>query len=199
MSAILLDQVIAYTRASFSKAEVAEVAEYAGEFSGEEVDQLSFSAPAILITVLGWREANTGHRLGGRFADQVRLAAFVVTKHAQRGARMRQAMQISRKLCLALRLWAPDSAGLAETIGPLEGDPRAENLYGRAIDKRGLALWLVDWQQAIKPAVSLPTLYDLTTIDITDHTVQGRNDAAVAPGVAPTVTEDVQFNALPPA
>ncbi|MEY2685985.1 MAG: hypothetical protein RL375_183 [Pseudomonadota bacterium] len=199
MSTVLLDQAIAYVRASFTATEVVQVDEYAGEFSGEEVEQLSFNAPAILITVLGWREANAGHRLGGRFADQVRLAAFVVTKHTQRGARMRQAMQISRKLCLALRLWAPDSTGLAETIGPLEADPRAENLYGRAIDKRGLALWLVDWQQCIKPVVPLPQLYDLTTIDITDHTVQGTGTAAPAPGAAPTVTEDVQFNALPPA
>lgn len=199
MSAILLEQTIAYLRASFTRAQVAEIRTYAGEFSGPELTQIPFNAPAILVTCLGWKAEHHGQRLAGRLTRQVRMAAFIVTKHVDREKRMSQCMQIAEALAIALRLWAPDSTGLPVTLAGLEEDPRAENLYGRAVDAQGLALWLVDWQQCVKPIVDLPRLYDLLTIDITDHTEQGSVSDAPATGVAPTVTEDVQFNNLPPA
>jgi len=199
MSALLLDQAITFVREAFTRAQVAEVREYAGEFSAEEAQKIPFNVPCILLTVLGWKAEKHGQRLAGRLTRDVRLAAFVVTKHVDREQRMRQAQLIAEALCVALRTWVPVTVPEQLEIAGLEDEPRAENLYGRAIDGLGLALWLVDWHQCVKPLVPPARLFDLLAIDITDHTVQGTADAAPAPGVAPTVTEDVQFNTLPPA
>lgn len=199
MSALLLDQAIAHVRASFTRAQVAEVREYAGEFSAEEVAKIPFNVPCILIACLGWKAEKHGSRLVGRMTRDVRLAAFIVTKHVDREQRMRQALMLAEALCVVLRLWVPEDVPELLQVAGLEDDPRAENLYSRGIDALGMALWLVDWHQCVKPLAPPARLFDLLAIDITDHTVQGTPDTAAAPGVAPTVTEDVQFNTLPPA
>lgn len=193
MSTLLLDQVIAHVRGAFSTADVREVREYAGEFSGAEIMQTSFSAPAILIACMGWK-AGRSERMTGRHTRIVRLAAFVVTKNAtSREARMREAMRLSERLGITLREWAPqDTSALA--IAPIEDDAQAENLYGRAVDEKGLALWMVSWQQACRPLVPPAQLWDLLAIDITDNTrTTVPADATALPG-ALTVTEDVRFN-----
>lgn len=194
MSVLLLDQVIAHVRGAFTVSEVREVRAYAGEFSGTEIPQVSFSAPAILITVLGWKPSRNS-RLTGRNVRLVRLAAFIVTKNAtNREARMRDAMLLSERLGITLSLWVPsDTAALS--IGPLEADAQAQNLYSRAVDDKGLALWMMDWEQACKPLLQPAQMWDLLAIEITDHTRQGLIPGSAAPtATGPLkVTEDVRF------
>lgn len=195
MSALLLDQVIAQVRAAFTSTEVREVRAYAGEFSGAEVAQVSFNAPAILVTVLGWKPGNSS-RLTGRNVRLVRLAAFIVTKNAtSREARMREAMLLSERLCITLGLWVPSDT-TAMSIGPLEADAQAQNLYGQAVDQKGLALWMVDWEQACKSLLPPAQMWDLLSIEITDHTHQGLVPANTAPTGTLSVTEDVLFKPL---
>jgi phage gp37-like protein len=193
MSALLLDAVIAHVRAAFTTAEVREVRPYAGEFSGTEVEQVSFNAPAILVTLLGWKPGGS-ERLTGRNVRVARLAAFVVTKNATgREARMREAMLLSERLCMVINAWVPDQPAALE-IGPREDEAQAQNLYGRAVDAKGLALWLVEWRQACKPLLPPAQMWDLLAIDITDHTRQGTVPATIAPPGTLSVTEDVRFN-----
>lgn len=199
MSAILLSAVIDQIRASFTTAQVAEVRSYGGEFSSAEMGKLSFNAPAILVTVLGWKPEHDNHRLQGRDVRGVRLAAFVVTKHAKREVRMAQAMTLADLLALRLRQWKPALAAGNDLVlmGPLEEEPVCENLFGRVIDEHGMALWKVDWDQCIKPVVPLEQLFDLLSVEIIDTTRQG-----IAPAPAPasgslTVTEQVNFAPLP--
>ncbi|MCU7371565.1 hypothetical protein PEC18_12080 [Paucibacter sp. O1-1] len=199
MSAILLDQVVAFVRASFTRQDVATVDIYGGEFNSVEMDQLSYSCPAILITVLGWQPAGAGVRLSIRHSRRVRLAAFVATKHAKRSARLAQAMSLAERLALLLGNWTPADHELV-TMAGAEGEPAAENLYSRAIDKQGQALWLVSWEQcvALKPHINPAELFDLLRVDITDHTHQGR--VPTAPTPAPpelAVTETVNFKPIP--
>lgn len=198
MSAILLDQVLAHVRSLFTPAEVATVQEYGGEFDAAEVDQLSFSAPAVFIAVLGWRGMPTSTRLTGKHVRQYRLGAFVTTKHARRELRMRSAMTIAERLVIGLRTWAPHVSSPIEIAG-LEDEPTAENLFSRAIDKRGMALWLVDWRQCIRPTVPLEQLYDLVAVDIVDTTQQGATTATNPTPTTPlTVSEEVRFAATAP-
>lgn len=195
MSAILLDHVLTHVRSLFSLAEVATVQEYGGEFDAAEVDQLSFSAPAVLIAVLGWRGMPTSTRLTGKHVRQYRLGAFIATKHAKRELRMRAAMAIAERLTIGLRTWSPHVSTPIEIAG-LEDEPTAENLFSRGIDKRGMALWLVDWRQCIRPTVPLEQLYDLVAVDIVDTTLQGSTPTASAvPTVPLVVTEEVRFAA----
>ena len=199
MSTLLLAEAITYIRGLFSNAEVREVRAYAGEFNAAEVKRVSFNAPTIMVALLGWRPERNSKRLSGRYVMDVRLSAFVVTKRAtSREARMAEAASLAERLAMALTTWTPISPELL-TIAPLEAEPTAENLYGQAIDLAGLALWMVDWRQCVKPTVPLPELFDLLRVEITDHTVQGAVPAdAGAPPTPITVTEDVQFNNLPP-
>ena len=79
-------------------------------------------------------------------------------------------------------------------LAPLEAEPTAENLYSRAMDKLGQALWLVSWTQCVKPRVPLENLVDLLAVDIIDITRQGTAPAASPDNPAPLiVTENVRF------
>jgi hypothetical protein len=189
MSVLLLDQVAALLRASFTPAEVAQVRTYGGEFSAGEIDKLSYNCPAILITCLGWEPHHNGKYQSGRLTRKVRMAAFVATKHAERALRMRLAMNLADKLSLVLQAWQPDnSADTPLCSGPLEDAPRCENLYNRAIDKAGQALWLVDWEQTVQAVAPLPVLVDWLAVDIDDTVRRGVVPAAPpAPAPSPAV------------
>lgn len=176
MSAALLDQVEVRVRAAFTKAEVITVQPYGGEFSAVEMKQVSYNCPAIFLTVLGWEPLHNGHRLAGKYSRNVRVAAFVAAKHAKRETRMRLAMGLADKLCLVMRQWMPvNPADQPMTIGPLEADASAENLYSRAVDELGQSVWLVDWFQPVKPVLSqstgAPVLIDWLGVDI-ENTVR---------------------------
>lgn len=200
MSVVLLNAAVDHIRAQFTRAEVAEVRPYGGEFSGAELTNTSYNCPAVLVTVLGWKPEPQSKRLSGRDIRGVRMAAFVLTKHARRELRMAQAMTLAERLCLVLKAWNPLLLDLPMALGSLEAEPVAENLYGRAIDTAGQAMWLVGWEQCVKPTVPLPQLYDLLAIEIEDTTRQGTAPASSpAPASAPVVTEDVAFAPLPPA
>lgn len=197
MSTALLDQVEAYIRASFTKTEVVTVQPYGGEFSTSEMDKVSYNCPAIFVTVLGWQPLHSGHRLSGKYARQVRVAAFAVVKNAKRDLRMRQGMALAEKLCLVMRQWMPDnSTATLINVGPLEDDASAENLYSRAVDKQGQSVWLVDWHQAVKPiagADGKPVLYDWLSVAIED-TARITEPAVTPPTGTPlTVTEQISF------
>jgi hypothetical protein len=196
---ILLDQAVARVRAQFTKAEVATVQPYAGEFSAAEMPHKSYNCPAIFLTVLGWQPADGGSRLSGRNTNKVRMAAFVAFKHADRNKRMAGAMLLAERLALCLRQWEPmreaSNASLPVTIAGLEADATCENLYSRALDTAGQALFLVDWHQCVKPNVPLEQLWDLLAVEIIDSTRGGVVPAdAAATGIVPVVTEDVTFN-----
>lgn len=200
MSVVLLNAAVEHIRAAFTRTDVAEVRAYGGEFSGAELDHTSYTCPAVLVTVLGWKPELQSRRLGGRDVRNVRMAAFVVAKHAKREARMAQAMTLAERLCLVLKAWQPLQLDLPTALGPLEAEPVAENLYGRAIDAKGQAMWLVGWDQCVKPTVPLPQLYDLLAVEIDDTTHEG---IAPVPSPAPAaaglqVTEAVAFSPLPP-
>lgn len=194
MSAALLDAAQAHIRSLFTRQQVLDVQPYGGEFSAAEIDKLSFSCPAVLLGVLGWQPGEATGRLRGRHARKVRMAAFIVTKHVRRTDRMLEAMSLADRLCIGLRNWQPAST-TAFDLAALDEPPSAENLYGRAVDQAGLALWLVDWTQSIapKPGLTDSELFDLLRVDITDTTQQGMVPAAPAGPTGLVVTEDVQF------
>lgn len=196
MSAALLDQVQAYIRRSFTKAEAVDVRPYAGEFSSEEMDKVSYNCPAIFVTVLGWQPIQGGSRLTGKYARNVRVAAFVVAKHAKREERMRLGMALAEKLCFVMREWVPDIDNPVITISPLEEDASAENLYSRAVDRLGQSVWLVDWHQAVKPVLGAngkPVLIDWLTTAIEDTVRVTEPPVAPPVGTAATTTEKITF------
>ncbi len=211
-ASVLLDQAVAFVRAGFTKQQVLTVRKYAGEFNGAEMKRVSYACPAILLTVLGWQKPSNDSRLTGRHARTVRLAAFVVCKNAKdRESRMAEAMTLAESLTVLLRQWSPMTqepsasalTALCITVAGLSDEPSCENLYNRAVDEQGQALWLVDWYQDIKgaiplgparPAVPYDQLPNLTAVEIEDTTHVAQGPVTVPPADAPiTVTEKVSF------
>jgi hypothetical protein len=193
-----MQAAISYLRAQFTAQEVKLVTAYAGEFSAAESMQLSYDCPAIFVTVLGWEPEIESRRLAGRNVRRVHMAAFVAFKHAKRDLRMAGAMTLADRAALLLMQWNPPNGDVPVQMAPLEEEPAAENLYGRAIDVKGQALWQLRWEQCVKPLVPLPQLYDLLSIEIIDNTLQGSAPApSPAGGTVPTVTEEVNFEPLP--
>lgn len=202
---ILLDQVMAYTTTHREALGLFEVREYGGQFSAAEIDFASYNCPAVMYTVLGSRPAGSdAKRLTGKHVRLHRMAGFVVTKGATRDKRMREGLEIAERLAYLLHSWkAPDPKDVQAEIGAPEEEPTIENLYGRAVDKEGQALWLLTWQQAVRPLRAPPELSRVLRIDITDHTRQGVVPAG-PPAAGPDnpaglrVTQDVRFEPLPP-
>lgn len=194
MSGVLLQQaVVDMLRAALTTEEVRDVRAYEGEFGAAEVGQLTFTCPAVLVTVAGWQPAPNATRLTGRHVRRCKVFAFVVTKHAQRPARGRQAMALAERVQLAVEQWRPLDNELV-AIAPPEDACTAENLFSRKLDEKGLALWCVDWEQAVKALVPAGQLYDLLRVDIEDHVRRGDVPAPVPPASTPiTATEDIQF------
>lgn len=206
---ILLEETVAYVRAGFDKKRVAEVREYAGEFSAAEMKGVSYNCPAILITLLGWKPAAEGARMTGRHAKSHRMAAFVVTKHAKsREARMKEAMGLSEDLAVLLRQWAPMAQepyatrlkALDITIAGLSDEPTCENLYNQTIDAQGQALWLVDWYQDAKGVIPINhvrpvvPLANMSHVEIEDTVRGGQTPDAPPDSAAPlSVTEQIDF------
>lgn len=209
---VLLDQTVAFVRASFTKQQVVMVRKYAGEFNASEMTNVSYTCPAILLTVLGWQKPGGDSRLSGRHARNVRMAAFVVCKNAKdRESRMADAMTLAEQLAVLMRQWAPMTqepsasafAALNITAAGLSDEPSCENLFNRTVDKQGQALWMVDWYQDVKgaiplgparPAVPYDQLPNLTTVEIEDTTHVAQGPVTVPPPLTPlTVTEKVTF------
>lgn len=198
---LLLDAVKALVRAGFTKQEVVTVEAYGGAFNASEIDQVSYACPAIFITVLGWQGAQPGAPLAGPDVRDVRLAAFVATKHAKRELRMEAAMLIADKLALLLKAWSPETSLPADyplEIAPLEAQPSADNLYSRATDEKGQAVWMVDWQQCAQPVAVPGVLVDWLTAEI--HSLaRATEPAAPLPPLAPqlvgkpVVTDEITF------
>ena len=195
MSAILLDQALLYVRGAFTRKDVLDVKAYGGEFSAEEIDFTSYACPAIFISVLGWSPKASGTRLAGRRVRAVQMAAFVAFKHVDRAKRLGGAMNLAERLSLALTAWHPCAADVPMEIAPLEHDASCENLYGRAVDKKGQALWMVKWVQDVKARVPDPELFELLAVEITENVLPGVVPAAPAPGGGTplVVTDQINF------
>lgn len=199
MSATILKaQAIAYVRGLFTTQEVAQVNSYGGEFTEAELSAKSFVCPAIFITSVGWHGEAGGTRLAGRKCKRVYMIAFVLAKSSDRETRAAQALAIAEKLADGLREWMPDSNALGAVISALEEEPSCENLYTRSLDQKGIARWMVKWDQTVK-AVPGTTVQPgaqqvpLTAIQI-DDVVHTGGDAPVAPIVPVPVSEGITFD-----
>ena len=191
-SAQLLDRTLTYLRSRFTAQEVVDVRPYGGQFSADEINYKSYNCPAIFVAVRGWEPHPDSRRLTGRYVRGMQMSAFVLDKSPDREARMRAAMQLAERVAVALQLWQPDDASNAACgLAPLEEDPTCENLYNRAVDRAGQALWVVHWWQAVK-ARSPQELWNLLAVDATHRA------RVTVPELTPEepqlqVFDDVQF------
>lgn len=161
-STALIEAVKKHIKESGPKA-FTTIATYGGEFSSVEIDTKSFTAPAVFVSNLGWRHANSNPRLATNNSWQTRVVLFIVTKATKRENRMQQAMERAEWLTAIFTRWLPDGLSVSSPH-----DIQAENLYTRTVDAKGLALWMVSWWQELEIKKAPPTdLQDLETVEVT--------------------------------
>lgn len=194
MSVLLMGTAKEFVRGAFTVKDVVTVDYYGGEFSGEDVVVTGFKCPAILIAGLGWSRPRGGERMAGKGVRVCHMAAFAVTNENNRADRMLSAQRLAERLDLALTTWKPaNEAGAPLEVAAPEDDVRCENVYGRKVDAKGLALWVVTWRQCVKAQVPLPQLYDLLGVDIVSTNVLPfQADVPGSQEIVP-VTHEIKF------
>jgi hypothetical protein len=129
----------------------------AGRFDVDRLKRTGTKAPAVLVSMLILRPAQT--YAGPVYTYDADFAAFVITKTTQGLSRDEAAGNIVQAL---LRL-LPDNNWGQGGVGPCR-DVTATPLNSEAIQKEGMALWAVSWSQLMQMegyAVPLPLPIDL--------------------------------------
>jgi phage gp37-like protein len=141
---------------------------HGGRFDRGELQRLSRRAPAVLVAVLGIPGLDDG---AGAGRAAVRWGAYVLTRDTPAVRRDVAVLDYAEALMRLVRgnRWALGSAQRPRRIG-------ADNLYSGELDKHGIALWAVTWEQEIAFAPrDLADLADWTLYSAT-HQVGGADD-----------------------
>ena len=114
-----------------------------GRFQAAELRRWAVGAPAVLIAWMGTTQTETP---GVRWTDcEQQLAAFVVTRDRPGLPRGKAARDIVSALLLLIprARWGSTDIAATERL-------EARNLFSGAVDKNGVALWVVTWRQTLR-------------------------------------------------
>lgn len=156
---------------------------HGGAVTEGEIAKLGPRTPAVLITCLGFPEAEV--QGGTTFAD-VAFAAFVVTQDQVKDKRDALCLDLAEQVAAhvidqnQLGRWGGAASGPAHQLV-------GTNLHTTGLDQKGLSLWLVRWRQRVDlrrpgtPADLVPfeTLWATYDIGQTPDTVPTEDDIEV--------------------
>lgn len=113
---------------------------HGGRLTLADIKRYSLRAPAILVSLIG----GTTKRQSGTQVTPRQWAAFIITRGTSgvNNRRDAEAIVLAQALSLFVDLnnWGDDDNKRPEDI-------RDDNLYSIELDKQGIALWVVAWQQ----------------------------------------------------
>ena len=146
MSLFALRQaVVDYLRATLPEIEVDT---HPGRFDLREINRYGVRQPTIRVAVLSSPVDNDRRSVYLR----VNLVAYIVTRTDRQFDAEERAMAITEVLCSHLH-----ASGVLSVDGASRPDNiQAQNLYSSAVDKKGIHLAVVNWQQLL----ALPDLVD---------------------------------------
>lgn len=110
---------------------------HGGRFDAGEIKRVSARAPAAFVSILNTRQA------GRSDSDVVTIGLFVSAKDLPGNHRGAQAGALVSAL---LALVKNNRWGLDDAEGIPQG-VNSRNLYGTNVDRQGIALWAITWQQ----------------------------------------------------
>jgi len=129
---------------------------HGGSFNREELARIALQSPACLVAIMGGQL----ERQGGQPVANPYIFAFVVTRGTSDEKRDKAALVLVEAVAgLVVRNgWSYAHARAPDSM-------RIENLYSGDIDKQGIALWSVSWQQQVDIAIydpsDLPYLHEV--------------------------------------
>lgn len=135
---------------------VKDIKEHAGRFDEAEIKRFATAAPAVRVALLELGDVKALR--SGEAAIDVRCGAFIATKDTQAQKRDKGALAIVGELAKAIpeNTWGLEYAQNPKTI-------RASNLYSGSIDRLGIALWAITWNQQVHLGGIDPTTLDAFT------------------------------------
>lgn len=122
---------------------IRECAPHPGRFDEAELKRVATRAPALFVSCLG---CLTVTNPGTEQADaSLALAVYIVTQSVPGLPRDAGARNLAEALVtlVPLERWGLSGCGEAQAV-------RATNLYSGDVDKLGVALWAVSWQQTLR-------------------------------------------------
>ncbi len=121
---------------------------YAGQFSALESGRVTFLAPAVFV-------ASSGGPMTPAGTDQIDCACKVLAYVIWQAARSRADRSLSAAaLAQAVAVFAEGRQfGLAPAMPAVV--KRTTALYSVALEKKGLALWVVEWEQVVRLGASV--------------------------------------------
>lgn len=113
---------------------------HGGRFDTAELKRYSKQAPAVLVAAVSVPSLADDKTQ----TVQVRWAAFIITRDTPTASRDVAALDYAEALMRTVRrnTWGLDNVQNPERIA-------ADNLYSGPLDRQGIALWAVSWQQGI--------------------------------------------------
>lgn len=125
-----------------------------GRFDLVEIKRVAANAPAVFVAALATGKQESSN---GDVQAPVSFAVFIVTKDQPQKTRDSLVLDIVNALLVLTDSNDWDSEDVIE-------DPtniRSQNLYSASIDKNGIAMWAITWQQKIK----LGNVTDVAALD----------------------------------
>lgn len=131
---------------------------HGGSFNREELARIALQSPACLVAVMGGEL----ERHAGQPVASPTIFAFIVTRGSSAEKRDEAALVLVEAVAA---LVVNNGWDYADAQAP--DNMRIENLYSGDIDKQGVALWSVSWQQQLDIAIyddsDLPYLHLVET------------------------------------
>ena len=157
------DAIVAAIKAALPDLYTCEA--HGGRFDLNELTRWSRKAPAVLVAAVSVPAISDGPTNNA----EVRWVAYLITRDTPEATRDVAALDFSEAL---LRLVRKNTWQLDNTQNPQR--VAAENLYSGQIDRHGIALWAVSWQQAVSLRASdIAELADFTLYTATHEVGDG--------------------------
>lgn len=122
-----------------------DVASHPGRFTEDELKRLLTGKSAVRIAIENTLELNVNGQ--GIHEAKLLMAAYVICSDNKTGPRHERALELTEAI---VTLLPHNRFDLPEQFKPVV--PRsisAENLYSGEIDRKGLALWGISWEQRL--------------------------------------------------
>lgn len=130
---------------------------HGGRFDAAELKRVSTKAPAVFVAVLGYRDLAYAN---GLYQANVAWGAFVVARDRRGVHRDLVATAVMDRLALIVpeQTWSTDAClGTPQAV-------RGDNLFSSGVDKLGVAMWAMTWQQTMVLAEAMDA-DQLTSLD----------------------------------
>jgi hypothetical protein len=122
---------------------------HGGRFDAAELKRVSTKAPAVFVAYLGFRDLVYAN---GEYQANVAWGAFVVGKDKHPVHRDLVAAALVDRLAMIVpeNMWGTDDClGSPQSV-------RGDNLFSSGVDKLGVAMWAVSWQQSMVLGEAMP-------------------------------------------